>query len=404
NTWTCRRLGKDCIGNDQRTPEKSSKLRNIALFFILLIDFPLTGQVSIRIFADSKPSSVIFTVTSGQYVFDTFDGATLLLKKNDQVLLSPYNGRLAVKSVQHPAFVTDSVLLSANSADCSFSVTLNGANTTRQSYNGNLKCRPDLGTIVMVNICNEKEYLAGVVLTEGGSGKNIEFFKTQAVIARTYMYKYPDKHSNDGYNLCDNTHCQAFKGLTHDTLIKKAVLETNGLVILDKDSVLIISAFHSNCGGETASPEDVWLTKVPYLRKVTDPYCLSSRNAKWEKKVPVTEWNTAIKKLADTDTLPALSPFIQNSRAAMYKIGSINIPLRDIRGALGLRSTFFSMTPAAENIVLTGRGYGHGVGLCQEGAMNMAARGFSFAEILSFYYSDVRVLNIYYARPAEKVK
>ncbi|HEX2919918.1 MAG TPA: SpoIID/LytB domain-containing protein [Bacteroidales bacterium] len=373
-------------------------MKTISLLLFLLTSFPLYGRVSIRIFADRQPASALFTVTMGEYLFSSFDGEVLSLKKNDQVLVSRYNNRLAIKTLQQRAYVTDSVMFSAVSVNCSFAVTLSGNEQVKQSYNGDLKCISDLGTIVLLNLCDENEYLAGVVLAEGGSGKYVEFFKTQAVIARTYMNKYLDKHSHDGYNLCDNTHCQAFRGLCRDTLIKRAVSDTRGLVILDKDSTLIISAFHSNCGGETASPEDVWLTKVPYLRKVSDPYCLSSRNAKWNKKLTIAEWDGVLKKLADIDTIPPQNTLLQNSRSAMYSIGSINVPLRDIRSALALRSTYFSVSQNGSDIILNGRGYGHGVGLCQEGAMSMAGKGFSFLEIIKFYYYEIFVLDISFAK------
>ena len=135
-----------------------------------------------------------------------------------------------------------------------------------QYYSGDLQCFPDLGTLVLINISDIEKYISGVVRAEGGTGKNLEYFKTQAIIARTYMYKYFDKHTADRYNVCDNTHCQAFNGLSSDSLLNEAALETKGLVILDKDSTLIISAFHSNCGGETSSSEDVWLSGQPYLK------------------------------------------------------------------------------------------------------------------------------------------
>jgi stage II sporulation protein D len=128
-----------------------------------------------------------------------------------------------------------------------------------------------MATLVLINTCDVEKYVAGVVKAEGGSGKNLEYFKSQAVIARTYMYKYIDKHLSDGYNLCDNTHCQAFNGSSADSILNEAAMETKGLVILDKDSTLIISAFSSNCGGETSSSEDVWLSSQPYLKKVIDP-------------------------------------------------------------------------------------------------------------------------------------
>lgn len=97
------------------------------------------------------------------------------------------------------------------------------------------------------------------------------------------MYKYFDKHMQDKYNVCDNTHCQAFNGTSIDTILNKAAMETHNEVIIDQDSVLIISAFHSNCGGQTSSSEDVWLTSQPYLKSVSDPYCINSRNALWRK-------------------------------------------------------------------------------------------------------------------------
>jgi stage II sporulation protein D len=249
---------------------------------------------------------------------------------------------------------------------------------------------------VLINICDVEKYISGVVKAEGGSGKNIEYFKTQAVIARTYMYKCFDKHLSDRYNVCDNTHCQAFSGLSSDSLINRAALETQGLVILDKDSTLIISAFHSNCGGETSSSEDVWLTSQPYLKKVFDPYCLSSRNAVWEKSISLNDWLEFIKKSGyngKTDDPSAFS-FLQKSRLNDYRTGSFTMPLRTIRTEMNLRSAFFSVLAEGDSIILKGRGYGHGVGLCQEGAMVMALKGFNYEQIIDFYYFGVLITNI----------
>jgi stage II sporulation protein D len=194
------------------------------------------------------------------------------------------------------------------------------------------------------------------------------------VIARTYLNKYLNKHLSDRYNVCDGTHCQVFKGLSSDTLILRAAMESKGLVILNKDSTLIISAFHSNCGGETASSEDVWLVSQSYLKRVVDPYCLASRNSKWKKSMSTNEWINLIKKSGYTGQIinPSAFNFSQETRLTDYKTGSFTIPLMTIRNELGLRSTFFSVVREGDSIILKGRGYGHGVGLCQEGAMVMA--------------------------------
>jgi stage II sporulation protein D len=224
----------------------------------------------------------------------------------------------------------------------------------------------------------------------------MEYLKSQAVLARTFMYKHFDRHLIDRYNLCDNTHCQAFNGISTDTLIIRAALETKGLVVLDRDSTLIISAFHSNCGGETSTSDFVWLSGYSYLKQVIDPYCLKSPNATWKKSIPLTEWESYLKKsgfVSDGKTTPSYN-FSQLTRQNYYMIGSFSLPFGQIRNDLNLKSAFFSVVREGNSIIFKGRGYGHGVGLCQEGAIVMAARGFKYSDIIRFYYSDVIISDI----------
>jgi len=356
----------------------------------------VTAQVKIRLFAGRSPESVLFSVTNGRYRLTFADRTTLFLSKGEIAVIARFEGKLALKTRDSEGFVSDSVIFSGDSDEDSFSLRINGMFPVRQYYSGDLKCFPDFGSILLINKCNVEKYITGVVLAEGGTGKNVEYFKSQAVIARTYMYRYTDKHLTDGYNVCDNTHCQAFNGLSADSVLNIAAFDTRGLVILEKDSTLAITAFHSNCGGETCSSEDVWLTEKPYLKKVIDPYCLTSRNAAWERRIDVNEWIGKLKKWGytgstDDKTLFSLS---QISRLTDYKIGSFSIPLGTIRTELNLRSTFFSVVPEEDSIILRGRGYGHGVGFCQEGAMAMAAKGFNYRQIIGFYYSGVMISDV----------
>jgi len=356
----------------------------------------LQAQVSIRLFADKFPESAVFSVSEGRYEVDFFNGEKSTVNKGKPVIITRYDNRLAIKADGSDTYICDSVLISGKTANDLFSLRLNGGNSVKQYYSGDLKCFPDLGTLVLVNICDIEEYIAGVVRAEGGTGRNIEYFKTQAVIARTYMYKYLFKHLPDRYNLCDNTHCQAFYGITYDSVINRATLETKGQVILAGDSTLIISAFHSNCGGETSSSEDVWLSGQPYLKSVRDPYCGSSRNARWEKSFTKNEWISYLKKNGYKGTSVDQVPFsfVQLSRQSDFRAGSFSIPLRTIRTDLNLRSAFFSVADSGESVILKGRGYGHGVGLCQEGAMAMAVKGFNYLQIIDFYYTGIFVANI----------
>lgn len=373
-------------------------MRNRVNFILLLIFIgtAASGQVKIRLFADLSPESALFSVTGGLYRLNLYNGKIILVSRDEPVIISRYNGKLAVKKRNTEGSVCDSLIITGITGNDSFSMSMNGILHAKQFYSGDLQCFPDMGTLVFINISDIEKYIAGVVMAEGGIGKNLEYFKSQAIIARTYMYKYLDKHLPDRYNLCDNTHCQVFNGLSSDSLLNRAAMETKGLVILDKDSALIISAFHSNCGGKTASSDDVWLSSASYLKSVTDPYCITSRNATWRKSISLTEWVEYIRKSGYKDRVddPAAFNFLQESRLPDYKTGSFKMPLRTIRSDLNLRSTFFSVYVNGDSVILKGRGYGHGVGLCQEGAMMMANKGFNYREIINFYYSGVIISDI----------
>jgi len=370
------------------------KIFLINLFILLVTD--ASGQVKIRLFSNRSLELAVFSATAGKYEVETINGEIISLLKGETLVIARFNDKLFIKTGSKNGVICDSVIFKGKTGTDSFCLQIPGDQPVRQYYSGDLKCFPDLETLLLINICDIEQYISGVVRAEGGTGKNVEYFKTQAIIARTYMYKYFDKHLSDRYNVCDNTHCQAFDGLSDDPIINEAVSETQDIVILTQDSTLIISAFHSNCGGETISSEDVWLTSQPYLKKVIDPYCLASRNAKWEESISLNDWYNFIKRSGyngrsdDPDTFI----FEQKSRLTNYEAGSFTMPLTDIRSEKNLRSTFFLVDLKGDSLILKGRGYGHGVGLCQEGAMEMAVRGFNYKQIINFYYKGVIISDI----------
>jgi SpoIID/LytB domain len=372
------------------------KVSILFILFLTVFTTIVSAQVKIRLFANQSPESAVFSVREGVYEINLFNGEILRVFKDEPVIITRFYGKLAIKKRNTEGFVCDSLIISGKTGNDSFSLMMNVKSHTKQYYSGDLQCFPDLGTLVFINISNVEKYISGVVMAEGGTGQNLEYFKTQAIIARTYMYKYFDKHLNDRYNVCDNTHCQVFNGLSSDSLLNKAAMETRGLVILDKDSTLIIAAFHSNCGGETSSSDDVWLLGQPYLKSVADPYCLASKNAIWQKNFRANDWISYLRKSGYNGKVedPSIFNFLQESRLVDYKAGSFTMPLRTMRSQLNLRSTFFSVYAIGDSIVLKGRGYGHGVGLCQEGAMEMATKGFNYKQIIDFYYFGVLISDI----------
>ena len=372
---------------------------SIQIIFILCCGIT-NSQVRVRIFADHPTPSAVFTPLAGNYQADTYDSVPVILKAGEPVIIERYDGRIAVKIRNSRSFICDSVAFRGMGGNDVFSLRINNSHPLRQIYGGDLQCLPDLGKIVFINTCDIEQYVAGVVKAEGGSGRYMEYIKTQALLARTYMYKYFHRHDLDHYNLCDNTHCQAFNGITSDSLILRAAWETRGLVVLDGDSTLINSAFHSNCGGETCSSGDVWLSGYTYLKKVTDPYCTSSANAVWIKTIPLPVWEKYIKSAGyeNAGHDPSVFNFSQLTRQKDYRIGSFTLPFSRIREDLKLKSAFFSVFVKDNSVILKGRGYGHGVGLCQEGAMVMASKGFKYNDIIRFYFSGVIITDVKYSK------
>lgn len=135
-----------------------------------------------------------------------------------------------------------------------------------------------------------------------------------------------------------------------------------------------------------------------YLKSVQDPYCIQRRNARWEREVSQTKWldyyeRVHAYKVDDELSRERILNFTQTRRTPYFQ-NNRDILLKEVRSDWRFRSTFFSTHVSGDQVVVQGRGFGHGVGLCQEGAMEMALRGISHKEILNFYYTEVALIDI----------
>jgi stage II sporulation protein D len=267
-------------------------------------------------------------------------------------------------------------------------------------YHGNVEFSVDYERIRIINQVDEDVYLAGVVEAESGTVAHLMYYMAHAIICRTYLYGNFRRHADESFDLCDEVHCQVYKGrLTGNETIYEAVNLTEGKVIVYGENGLITAAFHSNCGGETVNSEEVWLAYRPYLRSVKDPFCLERPGARWVRTIDAGEWETYLvgMGLDRGGRSFSSSDFIsrQQGRNSLYQIDRFAIPYRKIRSDWDFRSAWFSMeaTGQGKELFVAGRGYGHGVGLCQEGAMEMARRGYNFMQILEFYYTNIKVIS-----------
>jgi stage II sporulation protein D len=376
-------------------------IRYIAGLVLLLLPCSARGEISVRIFARSKPLTVVFTPLKGEYFLFSSSRDSLRVTVNESVIFTRYDNRVIVKIKTGTSVVADSVWVRPAGPEALFTLRAAGKSDAVKTLNGSLRVTSYPGSLLAVNIVNIEDYLPGVVRSEAGSRGPVEYFRAQAVVARTYAYRNTDRHLLDGFNLCDDTHCQVYPGVITETNLIDACRSTEGKVQADSDSMLIISAFHANCGGQTAASADVWVSAHPYLIRVTDPYCGSSPSSRWERIFPATKWNDFLKLKGIVPGGPAsviTSPQPETKRTRYLLIADKTVSYEDIRIGFNLRSSFFTVIPAADSIIFRGRGYGHGVGLCQDGARVMASKGKSYSEITGFYYPGTAVIDIKYAR------
>ncbi|MFM2201009.1 MAG: hypothetical protein RL040_209 [Bacteroidota bacterium] len=270
-----------------------------------------------------------------------------------------------------------------------------GQKTSNRLYAGELIAFSINGHLQLVNRIDIEDYVAGVIEAESGAGNELEYYKVQAVISRTYALNNRSRHLDSGFEICDGTHCQVYHGKPRrEPLAEKATKATEDIVIVDHEINLITAAFHSNCGGNTVNAEVAWSKPVPYLVGRCDTFCVHMPNSHWQKSISREKWNSYIKQKRGSNDLASLSDggILGDCNPMYHHDENLQIPRRSMRTDLKLRSTQFEIDYQENEVVFTGKGFGHGVGLCQEGAMRMSKLGYSYKDIIHFYYTDVHLI------------
>lgn len=268
-----------------------------------------------------------------------------------------------------------------------------------------------------------EEYIKGVVAAEMPVDFEPEALKAQAVAARTYAYGRmkkiytPSDDIHAGAHICtDSGHCQAWikkedalnkwessKASDNWKKIEKAVLDTEGQILLYENSV-VNPVFHSNSGGMTENSEDVWEgTVVPYLKSVVSEG--EEASAGYEVETEFTKEDIVQKlkaqypdiKVGKEDLFDEMEVLERTDagRVKSIKIGDKTLKGTEFRSLLGLRSTNFIIEDVDDSkLKITTKGYGHGVGMSQWGANHRAKQGDDYEEILKYYYQGVYIDSI----------
>jgi stage II sporulation protein D len=261
-------------------------------------------------------------------------------------------------------------------------------------YTGDIEVWKGDKGLYLINELPLEDYVESVVASEVGANWEIEALKTQAVISRTYAVQKMKVNSGSQYDLTSSVLHQVYKGNNAPIQVTYAVKETAG-EILTYDGKPIEAFYHSTSGGMTEEAEEVFGKRYPYLKPVQAP-CDQSPYFVWEKKIPLPEIEKALGLKAITNiTVPTLT---STGRAKELSIdterGTTVLKATEFRKSLGwsrLPSTNFRLTMDKEAVTFEGKGYGHGVGLCQWSALQMAKEGRNYREILSYFYPGTEI-------------
>jgi SpoIID/LytB domain protein len=311
----------------------------------------------------------------------------------------------------------------------------------KATYRGNAEILPDsVGAFTVVNVVKAEDYLRSVVPAEMPSGSHPEALKAQAIIARTYLLNNRHRHEVDGFELCGTTDCQVYSGIGHEfDSTNQAIRDTRGMVVA-YNGRLANALFHSTCGGRTSHYTDIWTgASLPYLVSVNDGtksstrslatesgflgflddgngYCKKSKYYHWDRTNTLKEMQAIIdENIPKYLNKPGIKPgalrdirILERSDSGRVlriaidtDLGSYEFERDTIRWVLGnTRSTMFTVSKKTDakgqaTFVFRGAGWGHGVGLCQMGAMAMARDGKSTRDIISHYYTGATVTKLW---------
>ncbi len=352
--------------------------------------------LDIKIFTGYKINNINFTPLSGKYSLFSAGAKVQDILKNETITIKIENDTIRIYRANVRVGSYISISLSGDDLINSFKVKPFNQAIKERIYDDDLRLSVSGGSFLIINHVELENYVAGVVQSEGGgSVKDNDFYLVQAITCRTYALNNLKKHARDGYNLCDSVHCQLYQNRCKSNEILLATYKTAGNVIVDKDNKMISAAFHSNSGGATVNSEDIWKIPTTYLKAVDDTFSLKMPNATWEFKILETKWLDYLASkfkynINDPEKKNYALTFKQDTRKLNF---TDSIPLTTIRTDLGLKSTWFSIQQDGAYLIFKGRGYGHGVGLSQQGAIRMAQLGYSYKDIIRFYYKDVDIVN-----------
>jgi len=276
-------------------------------------------------------------------------------------------------------------------------------------YRGRTLVVPTTKGLTAVNYVNVEQYLYSVLGGEMVPSWPLEALKAQAVAARSYALYQRENAANSVYDLGDTTAWQVYRGISDETASTQTAVNATASQVLIHKGRIIEAVFHSSSGGHTENVENVWTQPLPYLRGVPD-FDQGTPVYEWSKKYTRADLSAAITGVGNIISMEPEQTTPHGRVISMRIVGDAgtrNISGETLRNMLDLRSTKFKVVPeyapttsqAKSQVVpigfqIQGNGFGHGLGLSQWGAYNMARQGRDYRQIVLHYYKNTILAKI----------
>jgi stage II sporulation protein D len=276
--------------------------------------------------------------------------------------------------------------------------------SNEKEYRGEFIVKKMGGGVTLINHLNLDDYLKGVLPREVVVTWAFESLKVQAVASRSYLASHLGRHGTQGYDLCSDVHCQVYGGMGKEHPSTNQAVDDTAGEILTQSGKAISAYFHSNCGGTTEQVEHVWgLTSQTYLPRKSCSYGTKDPRYNWKFTYSNDDMLQILKKKTTVTGSNLKSIRIirksHSGRAARVSVrtddGDFEMSGNQFRVSLNpekIRSTLWTLVrKTGQGYEFHGKGWGHGVGMCQWGAKGQAEIGRKYEQILAFYYPHTKL-------------
>lgn len=261
--------------------------------------------------------------------------------------------------------------------------------------------RLDDARVRVINRVDLEDYVAAVLVSEVPHDWPLQALMAQAVASRTYAVHQHATRTHTDYDLTGDVSSQVYGGRNVERRrTDHAVLMTRGLVLTYQGHVFP-AFFHAACGGRTEAARELWQIDIPPLAGRACPFDRDSPHYRWTRSIPLLTVEGELRAAGvDVGTLQALhsASWTASGRLKSVRVigarGSATMSAKSLRAALGaetMKSTLVTLAVHDGALLMRGHGWGHGVGLCQWGALGMATIGYAFTDIVQYYYPGAQI-------------